>query len=137
MTLFSVTGDHACGLFFEHLLDAAREGLGEGVNEQQRDGGNKAKHRGHQGLGDTAGHDARVTGTEQGDLGEGLDHTGNGTQKTQQRCDTGSQLEEVETEFELRRFLQDGFVELELDVTISTRFSEVDRSDGIMCKEFV
>src|SRR6056297_3953566 len=74
MALLCDTGDDACRLLFQDLDQRSTARLQDAVNHRQGNGDDKAQHRGEQRHRNAAGHHARITGTEQRDLLEGLDH---------------------------------------------------------------
>ena len=77
--------DDAGALLFDHMDQRAALRSNDRVQQGRRDGYHQTEYGGDQGLGDTASHGLRITGTEQGDGLEGRDHTDNRTQQAQQR----------------------------------------------------
>src|SRR5690625_1531520 len=102
------------GLFFKHLQYALRTTVHQGVQQYHGDRYNQALYGGHQRLGDTASHGLRVARTENRDRLERDDHTGHGSEQTQQRRYSGDDLQKVEANLDRGALFDHGFVQFEL-----------------------
>jgi hypothetical protein len=76
------------------------------VQQQHGDRHAQPEHGGDQRLGNTAGHEARIAGTEQGDGLESHDHAGHRTQQTHQGRHGGNDLEQRQVLVDTRHFLE-------------------------------
>src|SRR5690606_25065566 len=109
------SGDNTRRLFFHDVNDTVAARLDQGVHQDGRYGHHNTQYGGYQGTRDTAGHDLRITGTEQRDGLEHRDHTGNRTEQTKQRRYGRDDLEQRLEAFETRGLGQDGLAELQLE----------------------
>src|SRR3990167_8352140 len=109
-----VQGNKPGALLLQQLNQALAAARQQGVQEQQRNRHHQTQHRGHQRLRDTVGHQSRIAATALGNRLEGDDHPSHGAEQTKQWRHGAEQLEQALAFFQLRGFLEDRFVELQL-----------------------
>ena len=86
--------NNTCRLLVQHMNDALRTTVNDGVEQNSRDRDQQTQYGSHQRRRDTAGHRLGITSTKNGDCLEGNDHTGHRTEQTHQRRDRRDDLQQ-------------------------------------------
>ena len=74
------------------------------MGQHNWNGHGQPQHGGHQSLGNTAGHHARVAGTEQSHDMKGVNHAGDRAEQSDKRCDGGQHTQGGQKSFHGRHF---------------------------------
>src|SRR5690606_21962360 len=109
-----VFSNDAGGLFIQYLDNCLSTTINQGVHQYYWDSNYQTLYGGYQRSRNTTRHVFRIASTEDGDCLEGFDHTGYGTQQTQQRSYSSDNLQYCQSAFNCWTLFQNSLFEFQL-----------------------